>query len=114
MFSIFTLLLLRREIEEGSLLSTSGIIVADDGISDRSIIADKPYVGQIFDSLDDVKSFYMYYGGKVGFFVCSFFTKHRMDKNTQQKKCSQQLLVCSREGFSKQGKVENQSHLHHK
>ena len=73
-----TLLLLRMEIEEGTLR----IIVVDDGISNRSIIVNEPYVGQIFDSIDDAKSFYMYYGGKVGFSVHSFSTKYRMDKNT--------------------------------
>ena len=89
----------------------SEVIVAHNALDDCPLVSDqqlsvKPYVGQMFTSVDVAKSFYTCYGGKAGFSVRSYFTKQRIYKNTKERKFLQQLFVCSREGFSKQKMAE--------
>ena len=78
---------------EGNPPTSSKVIVADNDLDDRSLVSsqqlsDKPYVGQIFSSIDAAKSFYTCYGGKVGFSVRSYSTKQRIDKYTKERKFS--------------------------
>ena len=89
------------------------IVVFDEGIVGTESLSDntldtyqesdsyKPYVGQTFDDLKDVKQFYLYYGGQFGFSVHSHTTKFRFSKSNNQQICSQKLFVCSKEGFYK-------------
>ena len=48
-------------------------LVSSESLPDNTIEiyqdSDKPYVGQTFENLEDVKNFYLSYGGRVGFFV---------------------------------------------
>ena len=81
------------DVVEGNPLTISVIIVGDNDLDDCSLVSgqqlsDKPYVGQIFSSIDAAKLFYTCYGGKVGFSIFSYSTKQRIDKNTQEKKFS--------------------------
>ena len=97
----------------------SEVIVVDNALDDCPLVSDqqlsvKPYVGQMFTTVDAAKSFYTCYGGKAGFSVRSYSTKQRIYKNTKERKFSQQLFVCSREGFSKQKMAENHSDFQRK
>ena len=68
------------DVLEGNPPTSSEVIVADNDLDDRSLVngqqlSDKPYVGQIFNSIDAARSFYSCYGGKIGFSVRSYSTK---------------------------------------
>ena len=61
---------------EKNIDTIDDMLVGSDSLPDNTLDthqdSEKPFVGQTFDNLEDVKQFYLSYGGRVGFSIGSF------------------------------------------
>lgn len=72
---------------EKNIIVVDDMLISSENSLDNSLdthqTIDKPYVGQRFYNLEDVKEFYLSYGSCIGFSVCSYTTKFRLNKITK-------------------------------